>query len=212
MKRCFGLAKTTVLLALGRPMTRGSIAAGRIAIKTGPALFLLSLVSMAAGAATITLNCADYPTTLQIGAPSDVQCGLFEVPGGTLTGVTLLETATYSGAGAGGAGVTFDLSFDNSSFVSPVSWSAGLSGVSGNNSSGSNSRSQTALSGVTNANFANFFDLSIRPDLSFGNPSQITASIQVQYTYTPDATVPEPSTAGALGLGLFVLGMIADIA
>ena len=165
----------------------------------------------AASATPLTLNCALFPVTFSNGAgTTSVACPAFSVGGASaLNSVSLNESDDYQ---FGSTNMnTVQVSFTPAVFSS-VTWNppTAIATVSGTLSSGAaGAATQVAATGVSLANFASAFTVTLTSAVTQGTVTTSSGGVQVTYDYTQASTVPEPATISMLGLGILALGFVA---
>ena len=168
---------------------------------------LIVLVGVAS-ATPMTLNCNLFPVTFNNGAgTTSVACPAFSVGGATiLNSVSLNESDDYQ---FGSTGMnTVQVSFTPAVFSS-VTWNppTAIATVTGTLSSGAaGAATQVAATGVSLANFASAFTVTLTSAVTQGTVTTSSGGVRVTYDYTQESTVPEPAAISMLGLGILALG------
>jgi hypothetical protein len=164
-------------------------------------LGILFLAAAAGANTTPPANCTPHPAIFTNGGPTPVTCPPFNVPGGTLTQVTLSFAADYQFGGTTGTNVV-RLTFVPAG-PAEVTWSP-LSvtlTTSGGRSSGPAPTGTMNASGISAEAFATAFTVNVTSEIDVGVVASSSGAASVVYTYTPPPpiTLTCPGDSGTVG-------------
>ena len=164
-------------------------------------LGILFLAAAAGANTTPPANCTPHPAIFNNGGPTPVTCPPFNVPGGTLTLVTLSFAADYQFGGTTGTNVV-RLTFAP---VGPgeVTWSAASVTLMtrGGRSSGPAPTGTMNASGISAEAFATAFTVNVTSEVVEGMVASSSGAASVIYTYVPPPpiTLTCPADSGVVG-------------
>jgi hypothetical protein len=164
-------------------------------------LGILFLAAAAGANTTPPANCTPHPAIFTDGGPTPVTCPPFNVPGGTLTQVTLSFAADYQFGGTTGTNAV-RLTFVPAG-PAEVTWSP-LSvtlTTSGGRSSGPAPTGIMNASGISAEAFATPFTVNVTSEVAVGMVASSSGAATVVYTYTPPPpiTLACPGDSGTVG-------------
>jgi len=170
------------------------------------------VIGILANATPITTNCVLFPVTFAGGVgTTTVSCpGIAAQPPGTiLNSVLLTESSDYQFGSSGTNTVKVDFTPTGPAGVtwSPATASATSTGTTSSGAPGAASQSVTA--GLTLANFASAFGVSLTSSVITGTVATSSGGVVVTYDVTPPTGVPEPTGMMLIGSGLLGLGLIS---
>jgi PEP-CTERM motif len=178
--------------------------------------FLLALAALAtsivASAGTVTSNCSLFPVQFPNGntnTPQTVSCPGLNVGAAAsgLNSVTLNYFVDYQfgSTGTNTVSVTFTpATFGGTTWTTPITT---VTSTGGQSSAGIQTGSAAASGGLTLANFASAFNVSIGSSVAPGTVATSSGAVSVTYNYKDAA--PEPATISLIGISLIGLGFAA---
>jgi hypothetical protein len=180
----------------------GSEAKMEISSKTLFVFLGILFLAAAAGANTTPpANCTPHPAIFNNSGPTPVTCPPFNVPGGTLTLVTLSFAADYQFGGTTGTNVV-RLTFAPAG-PAEVTWSPPSVTLtpSGGRSSGPAPTGMMNASGISTEAFAAGFTVNVTSEVTAGTVASSSGAASVVYTYTPPppVTLTCPAGSGTVG-------------